>query len=161
MDPFFSLTVYANNHLRHFKDGVPITVDKISEAHIDELANLLSHPGIYVHIGKILPKRKIIALKKKILSEVIATFKSLLPMYRLLSEGNVRTFRYGSRTIPSTEVIHESCTWGMKIAMEFERRNNRLPKDVSGRDEGCDIISKDKKGRIVRYILRLSRDVAE
>ena len=41
---------------------------------------------------------------------------------------------------------------GMGVAMEFERREGRIPEDVSSESLGFDIRSKDTSGRILRYI---------
>jgi hypothetical protein len=134
----------------------PIQANNFSEADMDDLIYELPRHDTYVHIGKPIPKKEVIALGDRILDEILKTASELLPVYRLLTEGKVEPVTPRSRSIPSTQLISESSSWGMKIVKKYERSENRKPIDVSRRVEGYDILSKDEKGN-ERYIEVKSR----
>jgi hypothetical protein len=124
---------------------------------VTEIIENLSRPHtLFIDKGNI-PKSTAINYKDKIVDEIIATYKKLLPLYRFLSEGKVEIHPERSRSvIPSSDAIYASDRRGMTIAKRFERTQNRKPKDVSSYNLGYDIESKDKNGR-TRYIEVKSR----
>jgi uncharacterized protein YktB (UPF0637 family) len=124
---------------------------------VTEIIENLSRPHtLFIDKGNI-PKSTAINYKDKIVDEIIATYKKLLPLYRFLSEGKVEIHPERSRSvIPSSDAIYASDRRGMTIAKRFERTQNRKPKDVSSYNLGYDIKSKDKNGR-TRYIEVKSR----
>jgi len=137
-------------------EGRDIPVREVLESDIDELIDALPRYDTYVHIGKVLRKKDVVDSGNNIVNIILRTAEKLLPTYRLLTEGKARLVKRGSRSIPSTAVIHESSAWGMRIVKAFERSENRKPKDVSTRVEGYDIESTDKRG-YKRYIEVKSR----
>jgi len=141
---------------REDEDWRKIPSQRTSDAVVDKLIDVLPRHDTYVHIGKPLYRKDIVNLKEDIVNEIVRTFRKLLPIYRLLTEGAAEPIRLKARRVPSTQAIHESSTWGMKTVMRFERSEKRKPKDVSQRTEGYDILSESKKG-YTRYIEVKSR----
>lgn len=145
----------GTNFSLDISDRIP--VENFSEAHMDELIDELPRLGTYTS-GKRLSKKEVIALGDKILDEILRTFRKLLPIYRLLTEGKVKLVRPKSKSIPSTQLISESSSWEMEVVKDYERSQNREPIDVSRSAEGYDILSRDEKGNEI-YIEVKSRRV--
>jgi len=130
-----------------------IRLRDISDADVDELIQVLPQQGTYLEIGPSLTKTgssltraDIIALGDDLPNHIVRTFSKLLPLYRFMSREREELARPRTGRHLSTQIIHESSAWGMKMAMQFERENRRKPKDVSLTTEGYDILSRGKRG---------------
>ena len=130
-----------------------IGVKDISDADVDELIQVLPKRDTYLEIGpspaktgSSLTRTDIIALEDDLPNHIVRTFWKLLPLYRFMSREREELARPRSGRPLSTQIIHESSTWGMKTAMRFERQNRRTPRDVSLTTEGYDILSKSRRG---------------
>jgi hypothetical protein len=130
-----------------------IRVRDISDADIDKLIEVLPKRDTYLEIGpsltetgSSLSRANIIALRDNLPNHIVRTFSTLLPLYRFMSREREELARPRTGHHLSTQIIHESSTWGMKRAMRFERQNGRKPKDVSLTTEGYDISSSSIRG---------------
>jgi len=159
-DEFFRVlrTLPSNHWLRFITKDLDeykyIRIRSISDSDVDELIHVLPQRNTYVEVGpsftmtgSSLTRRDIIAIRGNIADHVAKTFTRLLPLYRFLSEEREELTKPRAGRPLSTQIIHESSTWGMKMAMQFERENGRKPKDVSLTTEGYDISSKDSRGK--------------
>ena len=90
-------------------------------------------------------EKSLIELKKQIEKEKSLTMSvpRFLGIIRVISPP---TLDQSMRNDPEVERI------GMEIAMEYERKQNRMPEDVSAENLGFDIRSKDPKTNSIRYI---------
>lgn len=89
---------------------------------------------------KALEELKIQIEKEKSLTMSMPRFKGII---RVLPQTTVDR---EMRNDPEVEKI------GMQISMEYEKKNNRIPEDVSAENLGFDIRSKDPATNTIRYI---------
>lgn len=89
---------------------------------------------------KSLEELKIQIVKEKSLTMSMPRFKGII---RVLPQTTVDP---DMRNDPEVELI------GMKKAMEYERKQNRIPEDVSSENLGFDIRSQDPQTKTIRYI---------
>lgn len=146
-DLWLRFTTKDLNGYRH------IRLRDISDADVDELIQVLPQQGTYLEIGPSLTKTgscltrtDIMTLRGDIPDHIVRTFSKLLPLYRIMSREKEELTRPRAGRPLSTQIIHESSAWGMKMAMQFERENRRKPKDVSLTTEGYDILSRGRGG---------------
>lgn len=91
----------------------------------------------------------------RVYKESITKLAKEIRLERTLTIENPR-FIGAIRVIPSDKVSEEMSTdydiekIGMDAAMEYERKQGRIPEDVSAKDLGYDILSKDVKGNLRR-----------
>lgn len=88
--------------------------------------------------------------KKERLEEEIEAETSLLPSVpKILGIAAVMPAEKMRASMKSDEKIEKI---GMRVAMEYEKKNERKPKDVSRQNLGFDIKSRKKKNGEIRYI---------
>jgi len=131
-----------------------IRATELTLADLDKLAHALPRAGTYVEIGPSLSnmgyslqRKDVLALGRHTTDHIVKTFTKLLPLYQFLAEAKEPLPKRKSGRILSTEIIHESASWGMEIALKFETKQGREAKNVSRTTEGYDILSREKSGK--------------